>query len=317
MPSNEQIEETIEKLRARSELNVQLEQNLFEKAVDIGYWRSFQPGMKVLNLQSVDQLESAPFSSEQETWALAHLAKHGYFRMPPLIDSAVIARLCTSVEALRHAGWPAIFSYVYDEFWAVLRTPSIVRLLSRRLGTGYLQASGVWTYRVDPRHRGSGWPPHVDSRDERLSVWIPLTDATVENGCMYVIPQDRVPPTLPTSYLDWTSISIHEFETLLHDVIPLPAAHGSVLGWNNSLIHWGGRATELANHPRISIAAEFLPEGTRPDCSDLPVFDAELPNFRARLRVIGEAILAYERFELGMRRYRGLAKRLVGWGSKQ
>jgi hypothetical protein len=77
MPSNEQIEETIEKLRAQSELNAQFEQNLFEKAVDIGYWRSFYPGMGVLNLQSVDHLESAPFSSEQETWALAHLAALG------------------------------------------------------------------------------------------------------------------------------------------------------------------------------------------------------------------------------------------------
>jgi hypothetical protein len=132
---------------------------------------------------------------------------------------------------------------------------------------------------------------------------------------MYVIPQDRVPPTLPASYLDWTSISTLELKTLLHNVTPLPAARGSVLGWNHRLIHWGGRATELADCPRISIAAEFLHEGTSPRGAELPVFDTNLPDFPVRLRVVGQAILAYEKFEPGMRRYRSLATKLIEWSS--
>jgi hypothetical protein len=115
--------------------------------------------------------------------------------------------------------------------------------------------------------------------------------------------------------LDWTSISAQELKTLLHNVTPLPAARGSVLGWNHRLIHWGGRATELAVCPRISMAGEFLHERTQPRRAELPVFDAKLPDFPVRLLVIGQAILAYEKFEPLMRRYRGLATKLVEWGS--
>jgi hypothetical protein len=317
LPTTEQINEAIDKLKSQSLLSENEVQTLFHKAIDIGHWKGLLPGMGVGDLKSSDHLEGAAFSSEQEVWALAHLARHGYFQMPPLAASVVTARMRASVEALRTAGWPAVFSYVYDEFWAVLRTPSMVRLLSRHLGPGYLQTSGVWTYRVDPQQRASGWPPHVDSRNdvERLSIWIPLTEATIDNGCMYVIPQDRVPPALPVSYLDWTAISAQELSTLLHNVTPLPAPVGSILGWNNRLIHWGGRASELAACPRISIAAEFLPVRTRPRRSELPVFDTSLPAFPVRFRVIGQAILTYEKFEPSMRRYRDLATKLIEWAS--
>ena len=132
---------------------------------------------------------------------------------------------------------------------------------------------------------------------------------------MYVIPQDRVPPSLPASYLDWISISSRELATLLHNVTPLPSAVGSVLGWNNRLIHWGGRPTQSASCPRISIAAEFIGKTTRPRRGELPTFDATLPDFRARIRVIGQAISAYEKFEPAMWRYRDLAKQLVEWAS--
>jgi hypothetical protein len=310
MPTNEQIKETVEKLRA------QFVHDLFEKAINIDYWQNFIPGMGVLDQHQHSGNHTAS-SVEQENFASAHLAKHGYFKMSPIVSSDVIARMCTSVELLRRAGWPAVFSYVYDEFWLVWRLPSIVRFLSRHLGVGYLQTSGVWTYWVDPQTRASGWPPHVDSRNnaERISVWIPLTDAIIENGCMYVIPQDSVPPALPICYLDWKTITATELATLLHNVIPLPAARGSVLGWNNRLIHWGGRAMNSAASPRISIAAEFLHETTTPHRSELPVFDVNLPEFSTRLRVIGQAILVYEKFEPGMRRYRDLATKLLEWES--
>jgi len=311
MPSREQIEDAVEKLRSQLVLSENEIQNLYQKCVDIGYWRSFLPGMGVLDLNALDDLEDGAFSSEQEAWALAHLARHGFFQLPPLAALDVTPRMRTSVEVLRSAGWPAVFTYIYDEFWAVWRTPSMVRLLSRHLGEGYVQTSGVWTYLVDPQQRASGWGPHVDSRNDRLSVWIPLTEATIHNGCMYVIPQDRVPTTLPASYLDWTSISAQELSALLHNVTPLPALAGSVLGWNNRLIHWGGRATASTACPRISIAAEFLPARTKPHRSELPIFSTKLPGFSVRLQVIGQAILAYEKFEPLMRKYRGLATKLI------
>lgn len=316
MPTNKQITEAVEKLRGQVELSPEFEQQLLQQATRIDFWKTLQPELTILDSTSLElEIDATP--SEEERLALAHLARRGYFRLSSCIAANVIDRMASCVETLRNSGWPAVFSYVYDEFWTALRTSSIVRLLTSHLGAGYCQTSGIWTYRVDPQQNASGWAPHVDSRHdvERLSVWIPLTDATTENGCMYVIPQDCVPSALPTSMLDWTSVSAQELRTLLHNVTPLPARAGSILGWHNRLIHWGGQATDIAARPRLSIAAEFLRRDTRPRRSELPIFDNNLPGFGVRLLVIGQAILLYEKFEPGMRRYRGLATKLVEWGS--
>jgi hypothetical protein len=291
----------------------------FQKAVDSEYWRKLSPGMGIMDRQDTEHIESADLSLEKTDRALANLAKLGYFQLPAVIAPAVIARMCSSVEAVRHAGWPAVFSFVYDEFWAPLRTPSMIRLLSRQLGAGYLQTASVWTHYIDPRMGASGWHPHTDSSTRRntefLTVWIPLTDASVGNGCMHVIAQDGIPPSLPENFQTWISVSSAELNLLLHNVIPLPAARGSVLGWNSRLIHWGGRALDSTSNPRISIAVEFLHEETSPHQIELPVFDARLPSLEARLRVIGQAIIAYRQFEPLMHKYFPLAFKLMEWGS--
>ena len=287
----------------------------FPKVTDRAYWRSLCPGMGVIDARFTADIAGGRLSAAEQARALADFAKHGYFQLSALNSPTAVARMLGAVETVRAAGWPIVFTYVYDEFWAIFRTPSLVRLLNRLLGAGYLQTAGIWAYYVDPLAHTSGWPPHVDSLDngERTSIWIPLSDASIDNGCMYVIPADRVPTELPRSYLNWTSISREELTTLLHNVTPIPAAPGSVLGWNNCLIHWGGRATKSEARPRVSIAAEFLHEKTKPSSSELPVFNTGLPSFPARIRVIGQAILAYEKFEPSMRSYRSLAVRLVEW----
>jgi hypothetical protein len=315
MLSNEQLKGAVEKLLAQSVIPENEVKNLLQKAVDCDYWRTLCPELGVMIQQDLEHLQGEPLSSEQAAWACAHLERHGYFQIPEIIAPAVVARMYKCVEILRSSGWPPVFSFVYDEFWAIPRTPSLVNFLSRKLGTGYVQANGVWTYRVDPQVRASGWSPHVDSRndEERITLWIPLTDATIGNGCMYVIPQDRVPPALPSCYLDWTAVSRDDLGILLRNVTPLPASAGSVLGWNNGLIHWGGRALESATFPRISIGVEFMSKRAKPRSSETPVFDMQLPDFATRLRSIGQSILYYEEFETTMRKYCGLATNLVEW----
>ena len=106
--------------------------------------------------ESLAGLGHTTLSSEQEGSALLNLAKHGYFQMPAHSRRPQLVRTHSSVEAVRAAGWPAVFSWVYDDFWAALRTPPMVRFLRRQLGAGYLQsASGLWVHYVDPRKRAS------------------------------------------------------------------------------------------------------------------------------------------------------------------
>lgn len=202
----------------------------------------------------------------------------------------------------------------------VVRTSSLAQLLSSYLGVEYRQRSSVWTHYVAPNPWASGWYPHVDGpgKGKRLSLWIPLTDASLDNGCMYVIPRDRVPESLPRAYTDWERASIRERERILHGVRPLPATAGSILGWEHDLIHWGGRARESAIQPRVSMAVEFLDGSVTPEKRDVPVFDPlAIPSFQQRLQVIGQAILSYQKFEPILNRYRSLAARLIEFSSGQ
>jgi len=313
MLTNDQFQGVAQKLLAQSVIPENEVKNLFQKTVDCAYWRTLCPDLGIMITQNFEDLQGEPLSSEQASWACAHLDRHGYFQIPGIIAPAVVARMYKAVEKLRSAGWPPVFSFVYDEFWAIPRTPSLVSFLSRKLGTGYVQSAGIWTYRIDPEARASGWAPHVDSRndEERITIWIPLTDATIDNGCMYVIPQDRVPPTLPACYLDWTGVSGNELGILLRNVTPLPATAGSALGWNNSLIHWGGRASGAAAFPRISIGVEFMSKRASPRSWETPVFDLHLPDFASRLRAIGQSILYYKKFETKMQKYSVLDSKLL------
>ena len=54
----------------------------------------------------------------------------------------------------------------------------------------------------NPQAGEAGWPPHrdkgrqalaADGTPTSLTVWIPLTEATPENGCLYILPTHRDP----------------------------------------------------------------------------------------------------------------------------
>src|SRR5262249_58094823 len=113
---------------------------------------------------------------------------------PVLIDEATLAALNGAVDAVRTAGWPPVFAFVYDEFWSLVRIPAITTLLSATLGRGFRQIPHVWVHVVPPIEGGRGWTPHVDGyQNDRISVWLALSDATVENECMHLVPKADAP----------------------------------------------------------------------------------------------------------------------------
>lgn len=315
MPNAASVKEAIDKLFAQIAIPESDVIDWVGKAIDCEYWRKLCPGMGVCEQQERGSFESKDISPKEIIEASTLLQRRGYFQLPALTSPNIADRMYHSVETVRSAGWPAVFSFVYDDFWEILRTPTMVQFLGQNLGGGYLQTADIWTHRVDPRNNASGFRPHHDSRGdtERLTVWIPLNDATVDNSCMYVIPRDKIPKSLDGTFSNWTSISKSELKEILHNVTPLPAPPGAVLGWSHRLIHWGGRAMKSDSQPRISISVGFLQEGEAPRTFELPLFGSELPNLQSRLRVIGQAILGYSEREPLMRRYEHLAEKLIAW----
>jgi len=213
------------------------------------------------------------------------------------------------------ARWPAGFTYVYDEFWQLARTPTVAALLRAILGEDCVQWPGVWTHRVLPQRGSHGWAPHVDSsgygaQPEALGVWFPLTDATLENGCMYVIARDLAPPGLAERFATIESVTRSDLRQLLQSAHALPAAAGALLGWDQNVNHWGATC-QGHGQPRISTAMELASarEAARHQQWSLPL-NAPLPAFEERLRLIGESLLSYTRFEPQLAAYAPLAKDL-------
>lgn len=313
MSTQDKVRKTIKDLFAQISLSgSELAQRL-QWSADIEYWRSLCPELKIGELKADPPIEKASALSEQEVLAVAHLRKHGYFQMLPVSMPCVYDRMYKAVEIVRAAGWPAIFSFVYDEFWAIHRTQSISRVLGQFFGDDYLQTADIWVHRVDPRIRGRGFRPHHDGRGDtnHLTIWVPLTDVSVQNGCMYVIPQDRLPKSLPDHFAYWESVSQKDMKEILHNVIALPTPRGTVLGWNHRLLHWGGQTTDPTATPRISISVGFIKSGMPPKPFELPLLGRDLPIFSVRLCAIGKAIAGYTERDPAMKKYLLLAEKMM------
>src|SRR5438093_1083574 len=77
-------------------------------------------------------------------------------------------------------------------------------------------------------------------RRNRLTTWVPLTDATLSNGCMYVVPKstdERVQQAVEN--YSSRKMSMGDVQRLLQHARALPARAGSVLCWGFGLLHWG------------------------------------------------------------------------------
>jgi hypothetical protein len=73
----------------------------------------------------------------------------------------------------------------------------------------------------------------------------------------------------------------------------LPAPAGSLLAWNQAVLHWGGRASRLAEGPRSSAAFEFQRGDKAP--FNRPLLDPKkAPPFHQRLGLVGKQVLQYK-----------------------
>lgn len=319
------IAESMRKNRARDELLASLHLSREEfsvrarQATDPDYWRSLSRGIPVDSLNY--NLSEPAFSHDLVEASLRSLRDHGYFHAGPLVSEPIVKQMRECVEAVKAAGWPPVFTFVYDPFWAAARTSFICRFLSDFLGAGFdIIMSRVWCYYIRPIRGAGGWTPHADAyrgHRNRITLWIPLTDATLDNGCMYVIPRDLIDDdrTPAEERLRASSLPSEYCLQLLHSCRALPAAAGSVLGWDPRTIHWGSKC-HAPGEPRISIGCEFVSHGVipkphRPD--ELAPGDrgAPLPGFMRRIRNIALSIRIHHARDLKAARFAELAEELI------
>jgi hypothetical protein len=266
-----------------------------EHILDLDYWKKLNPHLKVTD----HPIFSVPLiiPSNQLDDISDRLHHDGYIHQAPLFTAQDIAPLKIAIETLVAQGWPAAFIYVYDEVWDLFH--KLDGFLSHFLGDQFGLLPHFWAWHIDKDDDGatSGWPAHVDYSGEcaffddyliSLSLWIPLTDATPENGCMSILPLSR--------QKKYETPVVEPSDILLQDVRCLPAQAGSLLGWRQDLWHWSGRSSKYAKEPRISLSLEFQNRAFEPLCP--PLFDlVNPPNPEQRLRLICGQFAKYYHME--------------------
>ena len=280
------------------------------KASDTGYWCQLAPGLLVGGSLPPQETETA----SNVAGAIRALRDEGVFHLRGAVAPGAIAPLNDGIDRVVAAGWPAVFAFVYDEFWLCARSGAIGRLVADVLGADAAQIPHVWTHVVPAADGASGWRPHVDGAlgSRRLSCWMALSEATLDNGCMHVIPRHQAPPRFAERLDEGTTFTAAELTAALQSATAMPAAAGDVLGWTFDVVHWGGRAR--AGQPeRRSLSFEYIASSETPyedERPTLPLADG-LPSFPIRLRAIAAGVLEYRRFEPLLTRFEDLAKRVL------
>jgi hypothetical protein len=285
-----------------------------KRVLDPDYWRDLNPQLSISGEATAASLEATPLSEQDVERIRDSVETHGYFETPATISLQAIDALLQAVETIRQEHLPPAFCFVYDEAWLLSWTPSLARLVSSVLGEGYRQVPHFWCHYVPAVPRAGGWTPHADGNDtlwkKRLTVWIPLTEATLENGCMYVIQKDLLPRSEGTP----TTTDIFgaaDARSLLRATRALPACPGQALGWDFRLIHWGSVCSDSVNFSRVSLSMEFIAGDEDPDADELPLVDVGvLPTFRDRLNFISRGTLSYTKFEPSLLRIKDVMEQV-------
>ena len=282
-------------------------------ALQPGYWLDLCPMPNAGTLGLTDDADPVT-SGEFDRRALAvALRAQGYIQTPPLLSSALVSRMRSVVTTLKETGWPPVFAFVYDEFWKLWRVPNVTAVLRELVGNSYRMRLWMWCYYVHAARGARGWKPHADGFGRPgLSLWIPLADASVENGCMYVVPRDLLSADVQlASLFDRDHLPTTVATELLQCARPLPAAAGSLLAWQFDILHWGGVA-QGGHEPRISLSAEFIAaeHANTPDDDPAWIPREGLPGFEDRLRIIAANIQRFSGNDAWSFRYGGLGAAL-------
>jgi ectoine hydroxylase-related dioxygenase (phytanoyl-CoA dioxygenase family) len=137
-----------------------------------------------------------------------------------------------------------------------------------------------------PGKQGQSWHQDeyfIPTRDKSLTgAWIAIDDATIENGCLWVIPGSQNPGSIKRriknendEYADLETLDISSFEE--KEIIPVEVKSGSVVFFNGYLYHSSLKnktehnfRTALVNH--YMSAESMLPwdqDGKLPATEDL------------------------------------------------
>lgn len=196
------------------------------------------------------------------------------------------AAICEEQE-ISPRNWP--FGIFGREFYDLYHLPGILRVLSLILGPEVSTLSKPALRTKLPGCEVTSFPWHQDSQyldqstigqKERhtehlhmVSVWVPLVEATVENGCCWVIPGSHRWGLLDGVLGENTIIRMTEDVEAHGTPVPVPLKPGGAMFFSNLFVH-----TSKLNRTRDcrwSIDFRYFPTPGRADLTPLQREEAE------------------------------------------
>jgi len=261
------------------------------------FWVDINPHLHITD--EPFQGQNYDCDSQRLDIATRQLEEDGYFKIESIVPNSMCEALVLGIENVVNCGLPAPFALVYDEYWEVYSR--LQNMLSHFVGADVGLVPDFWMWHIAKDANMAGWGPHRDDEIEGrpvlredgkpliLTVWIPFSNATPLNSCMYLLPLSR-DPSYPDK-IEKNSLP----EGALQHVRALPATPGTILGWNQYVLHWGGSNSKWANESRVSMA--FYVQDISEMPFDLTVFDFERKVvLEDRLGVIGRMIWKYRKY---------------------
>ena len=258
-------------------------------------WSLFQKDVRLLGYASPKNSANVTASKEEE--------------------KELLIKFSRVVETLKRKGYPATLAFVTDVAWEiVLKLWTIAEevydheevVLEPSFAAYALEKPASILEKKksengNKKYVGQNFgQPHRDYArdDDALSLWLPLNDVDVDNGCIYVLPKEHDHERNASKNGSHKSKPDFPIEKA---VALAPVEGGRVLGWSGDVVHWGTSCqASSALPPRQSIGVAFRKKkandatgtvGKTPSMTKSEAFSLDVAG---RLKAITVALGAFE-----------------------
>ena len=157
----------------------------------------------------------------------------------------------------------------FPGYFRLMSNPKILNVVESLLGPEIF-ANPVYNVRpkvpkvaagIVPWHQDKSYWPDANAAPV-ITVWIPLVDATFENGCLHVIPRTHRRRMLHHHNETYTGTGYTELDDQFikphhAEVVPLPLEAGGAIIFNDRFMH--SSTANHSNHVRWSVDLRYQP----------------------------------------------------------
>jgi hypothetical protein len=220
------------------------------------FWSRVVPFLSASEVLDLGAVSRCKLDGRHEATVVESMRRDGFFSVNSVLPPDRTERMRQGVETVRACFGHEVFSLMFDEFWRALAEMSDI--LERVVGPGCRAVPLPYVNYVPPGDAGFG--AHRDRHGDALTVdglpnmvtaWVSLTEATPERACLSLLPASR-----DRNFPD--QLERREVADL-RDIRAVPVPSGSLVCFNQALLHWGTR--NAAREPRVSFAFEIERDG--------------------------------------------------------